>query len=206
MDGTLVDSEAVHDEGFRQVFKKYHLDVTDEQILSWHGTGVPGLIKNIIRIVGDESFAIKLLDESIVYLEDELLAGRFYTFKGAKALLQFCKDQGLIVGLATSSLGEWGKLVVSKTGIEGYFDFMLFGDDVINMKPAPDIYHLAIERAGVNREECLVFEDSLVGVEAAHKAGLRVVQICHGQQSDLTQEHISSLDEAKAIVKKALGS
>ena len=83
---------------------------------------------------------------------------------------------------------------------------MLFNDDggvdnvndVVNNKPAPDVYLLAAERLGVKPERCLVFEDSVAGVHAAKSAGMTVVAVPNQvtrtldfQQADLI---ISSLE------------
>jgi len=205
MDGTLVDSESVHDECFQRVFKKYGAEVSHEELVLWNGIGVPGLLEKLEEVTGSRDEAQKWLDESLVDLERQLLTVGFPTFEGAKKLLAFCKQQGLIVGLATSSLKEWGKVVVSKTGIDSYFDFMFFGDDVKNMKPAPDVYLLAARQADATPEECLVFEDSQVGVEAAARAGLPVVQILRGQpKSELATDYIESFEEAKILIEKKL--
>jgi len=205
MDGTLVDSESVHDECFQRVFDKYGAEVSHEELVSWNGVGVPGLLEKLEGLTGSRDEAQKWLDESLVDLEQQLLTVGFPTFEGAKKLLEFCKQQGLVVGLATSSLKEWGKVVVIKTGIDSYFDFMFFGDDVENMKPAPDVYLLAAKQAGATFEECLVFEDSQVGVEAAARAGLPVVQILRGQKkSELATDHIESFEEAKILIEEKL--
>jgi beta-phosphoglucomutase-like phosphatase (HAD superfamily) len=52
-----------------------------------------------------------------------------------------------------------------------------FGDEVANGKPAPDIYLLAAQRLGIPAERCLALEDSLPGIEAAERAGLRVIVV-----------------------------
>ena len=57
------------------------------------------------------------------------------------------------------------------------FDFVVFGDEVKHFKPAPDLYQKAIEKSGYMPQECLVFEDSVSGVMAAHDAGLMVIFI-----------------------------
>jgi len=50
-------------------------------------------------------------------------------------------------------------------------------DDVRMGKPDPEVYFLAARRIGVNPEECIVFEDSLVGVQAARRAGMRAIGV-----------------------------
>ena len=59
------------------------------------------------------------------------------------------------------------------------FDFVVFGDEVKHFKPAPDLYQKAIEKSGYMPQECLVFEDSVSGVMAAHDAGLMAVSYTH---------------------------
>ncbi|MDE0571484.1 MAG: HAD family hydrolase, partial [Verrucomicrobiales bacterium] len=51
-------------------------------------------------------------------------------------------------------------------------EIIITQDDVINSKPAPDLFLLAAEKMKVNPHKCLVFEDSLLGIEAAKNAGM----------------------------------
>lgn len=67
--------------------------------------------------------------------------------------------------------------VLERSGLRRYFQVVLNGNQVANPKPAPDIYIEAARRLGVRMEDCVVFEDSAVGVQAALAAGARVVGI-----------------------------
>jgi beta-phosphoglucomutase-like phosphatase (HAD superfamily) len=51
------------------------------------------------------------------------------------------------------------------------------GDDVINGKPAPDVFLKAAELLGIPPQRCIVFEDALFGIEAARRAGMKVVGV-----------------------------
>jgi HAD superfamily hydrolase (TIGR01509 family) len=57
--------------------------------------------------------------------------------------------------------------------IDEIFEIIITQDDVKNSKPAPDLFLLAAERMNVNPQKCLVFEDSLLGIEAAQRAGMK---------------------------------
>ena len=57
------------------------------------------------------------------------------------------------------------------------FDVIVTQDDVENSKPAPDLFLLAAERMNVKPHKCLVFEDSLLGIEAAKNAGMKSVLV-----------------------------
>ena len=52
---------------------------------------------------------------------------------------------------------------------------IIAGDDVSNKKPNPEIYNVAAERLGLAKEQCVVVEDSMVGLRAAKAAGMRCV-------------------------------
>jgi beta-phosphoglucomutase-like phosphatase (HAD superfamily) len=58
-----------------------------------------------------------------------------------------------------------------------YFHTITTGDDVRQNKPAPDIYYLAAEQLQVSPQKCLVFEDSVFGIQAAKSAGMTVVAV-----------------------------
>ena len=62
-------------------------------------------------------------------------------------------------------------------GLRRHFDVIVTADDVMLGKPDPEIYELAAARLRVPPDACIVFEDSLVGVEAARSAGMRAVGV-----------------------------
>jgi HAD superfamily hydrolase (TIGR01509 family) len=94
---------------------------------------------------------------------------------GAEALLEQLAH--LPRGLVTSSRRDEAHRKLGIAGLAQYFDIVVSYDDVTAPKPAPDPYLLAAKLLGVAPARCLVFEDSEVGAEAAHRAGCRVVQV-----------------------------
>lgn len=81
------------------------------------------------------------------------------------------------LGLVTSTGREGAHHKLGLAGIAHHFRTVVTFDDVRHPKPAPEPYLLAAERLGVDPARCLVFEDSDVGAEAAHRAGCVVVQV-----------------------------
>ena len=67
--------------------------------------------------------------------------------------------------------------IYPKLHFENSFDLILTRENVKNIKPHPEVYLQAIEHFAVQPEECLIFEDSLIGVEAANAAGIEVVAV-----------------------------
>ena len=67
--------------------------------------------------------------------------------------------------------------IFAATGLGEFFDVVVSAEDVINGKPAPDVFLKAARLLGVTPERCVVFEDALFGIEAARGAGMKVVAV-----------------------------
>ncbi|MGL4320771.1 MAG: HAD family hydrolase [Paracoccaceae bacterium] len=89
----------------------------------------------------------------------------------------------LPMAVVTSSGRTEARTKVDKAGLAAHFSFIVSVDDVTQAKPAPEPFLLAAQKLGVDPARCLVFEDSDVGAEAAHRAGCTVVQVPDMQPS-----------------------
>ncbi len=84
---------------------------------------------------------------------------------------------GVPIGVASSSPRERLDLTLSRSGLIGHFAATAAGDEVQRGKPAPDVYLLAAQRLGVPAGECVAVEDTGLGAESAHAAGMSVVGV-----------------------------
>ncbi|MGL5244126.1 MAG: HAD family hydrolase, partial [Sarcina sp.] len=75
-------------------------------------------------------------------------------------------------------------------------DKIVYDDGTIKSKPDPEIYLKAIEKIGLKPEQCIVFEDALSGIEAAHRAGVGKVFAIASQQKKEELEKLSNVDYA----------
>jgi HAD superfamily hydrolase (TIGR01509 family) len=81
------------------------------------------------------------------------------------------------LGVATASDQQWAHRWLGKFNLLPYFQVIATRDQVGRNKPAPDVYLFAAAELGVQPEHCLVFEDSLAGVQSAKAAGMTVVAV-----------------------------
>jgi len=90
---------------------------------------------------------------------------------GAREAIAFFHKRGFPLAIGSSNLHHVVVAYLEEAGLLSYFSTIVTGDMVERVKPAPDIFLQAAANLGLRPEECLVFEDSPPGIEAAHKAG-----------------------------------
>lgn len=94
---------------------------------------------------------------------------------GIHRIMREINALALTLGVCTTSNERAANAVTRTVLADVRFDFVLAGDVVKRKKPDPEIYRMAIDRAGCRPEQCVVIEDSHIGVTAAKAAGTRVV-------------------------------
>ena len=120
---------------------------------------------------------------------------------GVMDMIAQARDHGLQVAIGSSSPHSWVDTHTKRLGIFDHFSHIICSDDVEpgRTKPNPDIYLKALERLQVQKEEAVVFEDSVNGVLAARRAGIFVVAVPNpltakmGVAGDLTVSSLSEL-------------
>jgi beta-phosphoglucomutase len=96
---------------------------------------------------------------------------------GLSAFLARVHAAGMPVALATSAGSDNVEFVLDGLGIARYFSALVSADEVVNGKPNPEIFLKAAGKLGVNPADCLVFEDSPSGLQAAYRAGMHAVAL-----------------------------
>lgn len=126
---------------------------------------------------------------------------------GVFAFLDYLKDHGVKMGIATSNSVELAKMVLDKRGLTPYFDAIHTSCEVNRGKPYPDIYEFVAERLGVQPEHCLVFEDVVKGILAGKSANMKVCAVYDEYSKDQDSEkkrladyYIHSFEELKAVM------
>lgn len=97
--------------------------------------------------------------------------------EGADEFLNYCKEHGILLGIATSNSRELVENVAAVHGLQEYFSCIMTGCDVAKGKPAPDIYLAVAKKLKVEPKRCLVFEDIIPGIWAGKSAGMKVCAV-----------------------------
>ena len=172
LDGTLIDTESIALRTNTEVFAALGHPVDEaflHGLIGKDGPTVAGIIRSQMPTID-----IELLDRELRAAFDRGVEAHLPIKPGAVEILGLLPGPAALV-TSTGRKGAWHKLRLA--GIADAFAEVVTRDDVTHPKPAPEPYLLAAARLGVDPARCLVFEDSEIGAEAAHRAGCRVVQI-----------------------------
>lgn len=176
MDGLLVDSEPLAAEAmtaFLANFGKVRDPEIQRQMLGRRLPEAIAMTKKDYGLPGSLADLISLYDQ----LRLEALRGRVKLMPGAAEVVDFGRRAGLPLALATSGMRSHVDLSLAETGLLGKFDVEVTGDEVERGKPAPDLFLTAARKIRVDPPRCIVFEDSLLGIEAGIAAGMRVIAV-----------------------------
>lgn len=97
--------------------------------------------------------------------------------KGVKEFLDYCKNENIKLGIATSNSRELVDATLEALNIREYFDCVMTACEAAKGKPAPDIYLAVAKKLQVETSQCLVFEDVIMGIMAGKNAGMEVCAV-----------------------------
>lgn len=188
MDGVLIDSEALHLYDFRVFLNKHNQIFTSDDL-----SGFVGLDKNIFieRLQKmwkpvNQLPSIEEITEGCKYPSDSF---QDILFPHVRFILSHLKKNNIKIAIASSSPYDIIYKMLSVNNITSYFDVIVSRNDVQAKKPSPDIYYEALKRLELSPHDCIVIEDSSVGIQAAVNAGLNVIAL---------KENRFSVDQSKA--------
>lgn len=138
------------------------------------------------RLVSDDYLTKLIQKKSIAYRDKIEKLEKLPIYSGLETFLEKVQNKGLKIGLVTGALRSEVDLILQKAVLGRYFEVIVSGDEIINSKPNPEGYLLAVERFNrldfnlrLQPTECLVIEDSPAGIEAAKRAKMPVVGIAN---------------------------
>ena len=170
MDGLLLDTEVIYVEAMqaaaRTLGREMSLDFCHSMV------GVPGHECNLM-IEGHygEGFSITEFRQHFSVHRRRLMEDGIPVKPGVVELLDFLAGRGLPLAVATSAHRATAEHHLGHAGLLDRFTALATRDDIERPKPHPGVYLEAARRLGVAPERCLAFEDSNIGLEAAHAAG-----------------------------------
>ena len=209
MDGLLIDSEKMHLDLWLPIFEKY--GVKNGEDVLYKVIGVTGEMSKqiLLEYTGNADFFSLYREEKEEATNRFLEENGMPVKKGAKELLDYLKERQYPMVLVTSTRKDTVNRFLHLANLDGYFDHMICGDEVSKSKPDPEGYLKAVEKYHLNKEECVILEDSRNGILAGNQAGIDVIGIpdlldISDYNCTLYSNLLEVLDELKQNEKKIL--
>ena len=179
LDGVIVDTAKYHYLAWQQLAQELGISFTETQNEELKGVSRVRSLEKILAWGGvsltEEEFNRQLQKKNKEYLtyietmsEDELLPD-------VKRVLYFLKEKQQPLALGSASKNA--RLILHKTGLFELFDAIVDGTNVTKAKPSPEVFMVAAEQLGMAPENCIVFEDSLAGIQAANTAKMMSIGV-----------------------------
>jgi HAD superfamily hydrolase (TIGR01509 family) len=179
VDGVILDTEALAAQATIQAIKEfYDIELAPEDFHEFLGRDVRGYIEGALAKHGYKADDLEGLVERRLDIMEGLMKESLQVFPGVRECIEKLQDSDMKTAIATSS--QYEKI------IEGFkdvhidierFDVIVTGDDIANLKPAPDIYLETAKRLNLEPKQCLVIEDAITGVQAAKAAGMVCIAV-----------------------------
>lgn len=176
MDGTLVDSEKVWSVGLDELAHHHGAVLSAAARTSMIGTSMAESMQILHADIGRPGLDPR---DSVVWLEDrvrELFAEGLVWRDGARELLDAVRAAGLPMALVTATSRHLVDVALVTIGAH-YFDAVVAGDEIGNVKPHPEPYLTAAALVGADPRRCVAIEDSPNGVRSAQAAGCAVIGV-----------------------------
>lgn len=175
MDGVVIDSEPLHENARQMMFKKRNI-VPDETFPKPVGAPAAQFWGEVGKLCNLEESGNELEDEQYALVAQQIEENHVQPEEGFWDVVNWAKENGLKVGLASTSTRTLIDATLRLLGVTEAFDYTISANDIKRKKPAPDPYLKVLELAGFTADEAVAVEDSTPGVQSAKSAEI----YCYG--------------------------
>lgn len=178
-DGVIVNTEYLISKAWEYIIRKHNKKpiLTEEGLFHTQGLKARDNWKQLREKYGieDSDFELSFQDRTNYYLK--LLEKNAKPVPGLLILLKILKKENIKMAIASNALKIAIDTVVKHLKIKDFFNIIVNAENLKRGKPFPDIFLLAAEKLKVSPKDCLVIEDTAIGVEAAKNAGMKAIAV-----------------------------
>jgi HAD superfamily hydrolase (TIGR01509 family) len=173
-DGTIADSMPLHYIAWKKALAEWNCDYPEKLFYSWGGKPVKKIIADLNKMNG-----LQMPVDSLAAKKEAFYIEQLPQLKAIPEVLDYIEAEHGRIPFAVVSGSRRSTVIGSlkAIGLLDKFDTIVAAEDYTHGKPAPDAFLLAAERLGVAPADCLVFEDTDLGIEAATAAGMASVKV-----------------------------
>ena len=176
MDGVLIDSEFLMRHAAIQALAEYGIQAKHEDFMEFTGMGEDRFVGGVAEKYG-HTYTFDMKERAYDYFGQQVKE-MAHIPAGVKEMLTQLHDMGLILAVCSAADLRKVRYNIQAIGVdEAIFTALVTGSDVKRKKPFPDIYLEGARRVGIDPKDCLVVEDAISGIQAAHAAGMDAVGV-----------------------------
>jgi beta-phosphoglucomutase len=176
MDGVIIDSEPIQEKAWRILLNNHGIKPTKTCLEETRGIPASVNMNRLFPLIKDTKEI-----QNLINVRREIYQKMFFKnispVKGLTTFLKKIKKNKILTAIATSSVKDWTDKVLISLNIKKYFDVIVTSEEITHSKPHPEIFIKTANKLNTTPKECLIFEDSIAGVKAAKKSGMKVVLI-----------------------------
>ena len=197
MDGVLIESEWLMRDSAIQALADYGIEAKHEDFLEFTGMGEDRFVGGVAEKYG-KTYITAMKDLAYDYYGQRVMA-ESHIPEGVKEMLQTLHAKGITLAVCSAADLRKVRYNIQAIGVdESVFTALVTGSDVERKKPFPDIYLEGARRVGFEPKDCLVVEDAVSGIQAAHAAGMDAV----GVPTTFSKEELKARVDPEYILNK----
>ena len=176
MDGVLIESEFLMRHSAIQALAEYGITAQHEDFVEFTGMGEDKFVGGVAEKYG-HTYTFDMKERAYDYFGQQVkeLA---HVPEGVKEMLLALHEKGFVMAVCSAADLRKVRYNIQAIGVdESIFSALVTGSDVARKKPFPDIYLEGARRIGMEPKDCLVIEDAVSGINAAHAAGMDAVGV-----------------------------
>ncbi|QDA59792.1 HAD family hydrolase [Hymenobacter jejuensis] len=199
MDGVLIDNTPYQARAFQLLFRDLGLTTNARKLLArLNGMPATNILKTVFQHPVPEKDLKKYADQR-EFLYRALYWSKRKEVKGLSDFLQSARDAGFKIGLGTSSPPETISYIIDHLHLRRFFDVITGKEDVDKGKPHADTFSVVAQKLGVEPERCVVFEDAILGEQAAYKAQMHCICLSTFVKAEKFQAPLRVINDFTAI-------
>jgi len=192
-DGTVADSMPLHYIAWKKALGEWGCEFDEDQFYAWGGLSVAKIISTL-----NEQRGLKMPVAELEHRKESLYYELLPQLTAVPEVLEHIEDQHGRIPFAVVSGSTRESVTASLTALHllDRFETLVCAEDYKKGKPDPEIFLIAAERLGVAPQECLVFEDSELGIQGAAAAGMASVKVPLPRERGVMIEEVVELQQS----------
>ncbi|MGV8946758.1 MAG: HAD family hydrolase [Lutibacter sp.] len=174
LDGTIANTMPNHFLSWREAVSPYGIDFNETLFMELTGMPRTPTIEKL-----NDMFGTKMNPAEVGKVKEAHFKTLVHLTEEISVVTAIVKKYHSILpmSIGTGSTKKGAQKTLEVIGLQNYFDIVITADDIINHKPHPETFLKCAELMGVEPQYCVVFEDGILGMQAAEEAGMMVIDV-----------------------------